>query len=84
MNAITACGRGLPATEIIRLSPHTELRTSCRVQAGAETVLAGVRYPPRAAEARPLSELLHEVLAAYGLADQAEFREAAERFDAVA
>ena len=71
----------LPATSIVRLSPLRPAAAGPE-RRGEETVLAAVRFPPRAAEIKPLGALLPQVLAAYGLAGAQEHT--AERFEAVA
>ncbi len=82
--SIQRSSTGLPATTILRLSPDRPQK-SLTDSRGHETLLAAVRFPPRASEVKPLGALLPEVLATYGLPhseiSQSFSREA---FDAVA
>jgi hypothetical protein len=75
-------GFSLPATTIFKLSAQRPVQVSGGTQRGQETVLAAVQNPPRASQARPLADLLPEVLAAYGLGTTDA--ETANRLDAVA
>lgn len=69
MNAVNGCGLSLPATNVLRLSPERPVR-QVRPAADTETLLAAVRFPPRASETRRLGDLLPDVLASYGIATQ--------------
>jgi hypothetical protein len=80
---LTTCSQPLPATTILKLSPHQRVVAEAS-QRAAETVLAAVQFPPRAKDPRPLAELLPDVLAAYGIANTQQSQQAEERFEAVA
>ena len=69
MNGVSGLQTGLPATTVIRLSagrpiPVPALRHPA---AAATTLLAAVCHPRRMAQVTPLSALLPQVLASYGL-----------------
>jgi len=58
---------GLPATAIFHVRPDRPL--SPRISNGDEVILAAVTHPPRTCETKPISALLADVLARYGLAN---------------
>jgi hypothetical protein len=66
MNGVSGLKSGFPATTVIRISAGRCFQSPPSA-ASAETLLAAVRYPPRTAEVTPLSALLPQVLAKYGL-----------------
>ena len=72
----------LPATTVLQLSPNRPLRAVAQTR-GQETLLAAVRYPPRASQVQPLADLLPDVLASYGL-HNSPASPAVDCFDAVA
>lgn len=83
MNAVNGCGPSLTATTILRLSPDRPMRPQ-RNTNGDETLLAGVRFPPRSGDARRLGDLLPDVLACYGIAAPPRERARGEALEAVA
>jgi hypothetical protein len=82
MNGVSAWTghRGLPATEILRLSRFESARSESvrtrdqhrnRPLQGGETLLAAVSHPPRGGEPQPLAALVPAVLARYGISSRA-------------
>jgi hypothetical protein len=69
---------------VLKLAPHRPVTTTDRAQRAHETIVAAVKFPPRAAEARPLGDLLPEVLSNYGIAASELNCRQQERFEAVA
>jgi hypothetical protein len=75
MNGVNAAGltRGWPATVILRLNGQQQLVAPVSRNAEAEEALvAAVAFPPRVGEVRPIAALLPEILARYGLAEEAK------------
>ena len=70
----------LPATTVLRVGPGRTVNPIASTK-GGDTVLAAVQHPPRRLEVSPLSALLPEVLARYGIEAA---KPAHERFEAVA
>ena len=81
MNGVSATSayRGLPATTVICLSPQRQVNADySREMGGGETVLAAAAHPPRGGEPRPLSALVPEVLARYGLSQEVPAKRAVD------
>jgi len=64
---------GLPATSVIQVRGDRPLASRSCIEAKAdEVLLAAVSNRPRAGQTKPISALLPEVLARYGLAENAD------------
>jgi hypothetical protein len=71
MNPISSRGqnKGFPAIAVLRLTANKPVAPAADRSAQADDViLAAVEHPPRIGQTRPISALLPEVLARYGLA----------------
>jgi hypothetical protein len=69
MNGVRATSP-LPATTIVRLASDRPMRMADNGRA-EDVLLAAVTHPPRIGEARPIAALMPQVLARYGLAEEA-------------
>ncbi len=69
MNGVRATSL-LPATTIVRLTNDRPMRIADKGRA-EDVLLAAVTHPPRIGEARPIAALIPQVLARYGLAEEA-------------
>ena len=69
MNGVRATG-ALPATTVLRLTNAQPMKVlaDCRAD---DVLLAAVTHPPRIGETRPIAALMPQVLARYGLAENA-------------
>ncbi len=82
MNGVSAWTghRGLPATEVLRLSRSESVRPRDQhrnhLLQGGETLLAAVSHPPRGGEPQSLAALVPAVLARYGISNPAKTGEA--------
>lgn len=86
MNGVSATGihsasisRGWPATSVLRLTPQQPLAVNRGQAGGSETVLAGVTHPPRGGAPKPLSAIVPDVLARYGLAPAGQHQTGQEK-----
>jgi hypothetical protein len=69
MNGVHATG-AFPATTVLRLTNDRPMKVAVDCRAD-DVVLAAVTHPPRIGETCPIAALMPQVLARYGLAENA-------------
>ncbi len=69
MNGVRAAG-AFPATAVLRIATSRPMKPIENSRA-EDVILAAVTHPPRIGDTRPLAALMPQVLARYGLAEEA-------------
>jgi hypothetical protein len=82
MNGVQASGvfsatGAFPASTVLRIANNRPMKAAENRQSD-EVILAAVTHPPRIGQPRPLADLLPQVLARYGLVEEAATQESTD------